>query len=123
MEFVQMQRRIPNAVHFCDPWSSHATLLENPQVCCCTKWRAARSELTPPPRVKGCLEIIDSFLYDHRPRFLRASSFAFEEQKSPQHEPRKPPSTLLPQFPLLDAFAKPTLADPKEPLAESKKDK
>ena len=29
----QMARRMPNARHFCDVFSSHATLLENPAVC------------------------------------------------------------------------------------------
>jgi len=31
MQSVEMARRLPNAVHFCDPFSTHCTPLENPE--------------------------------------------------------------------------------------------
>lgn len=33
MQSVEIGRRIPHAVHYCDPFSSHASLLENPERC------------------------------------------------------------------------------------------
>ena len=31
MQSVEIARRIPQAVHYCDPWSSHASILESPE--------------------------------------------------------------------------------------------
>lgn len=33
MQSVEMARRLPNAIHYCDPCSSHASILESPEWC------------------------------------------------------------------------------------------
>lgn len=33
MQSVQIARRIPHAIHYCDPFSTHASILESPEWC------------------------------------------------------------------------------------------
>ena len=62
MQSVEMARRMPHATHYCDPFSTHASILENPE---------------------RCLPEIDAFLTTDRARFERQSSngFALKEQR------------------------------------------
>lgn len=56
MQTVEVSRRLPHATHYCDPFSTHAAILENPE---------------------RCLPEIDAFLATDRPNYERQSSTAF----------------------------------------------
>ena len=67
MASFEMKRRLPNARHYCDPFSSHATLLENPIV---------------------ALDEIDSFILDFVRKFRRKSSNDFVQDPPTPRSPK-----------------------------------
>eukprot|EP01063_Lacrimia_lanifica_P002068 TRINITY_DN1106_c1_g2_i1.p2 TRINITY_DN1106_c1_g2~~TRINITY_DN1106_c1_g2_i1.p2 ORF type:complete len:279 (+),score=89.90 TRINITY_DN1106_c1_g2_i1:1439-2275(+) len=53
MQSVEMARRIPHSVHYCDPFSSHCSLLESPEWCLAEVIVFAQSHLGWPRAAEG----------------------------------------------------------------------